>query len=80
MVQQIYDINKVTTLRTTIELRANSPWDGCELRHYVRRSYGRECLISSNEMFALLNELREAGARLIESSEGLSRIVRVVYQ
>ena len=80
MIQLTFDISKVMALRAAIELRTNSPWDGYVVRHYVLLSDGREWPISADEMFSILNELRKTDARLSDSSEGLSRVARVVYQ
>ena len=73
------DITRVFEVRSSWERVAASPWAGCRLVNRVRTSDGAVHEIPGQELAAVMAGLGAAGARLVESVEGLGRVARVVW-
>ena len=71
------DINQVVEIRATWGRAAASPWAGYVMRHTALLADGSVVAMWGYEAGALLDALKAAGARLVESVEGWSRVVRV---
>lgn len=67
----------VVEIRATWARAAASPWAGFVMRHTARLADGDEVALMGYEAGALLDALKAAGAALVESVEGWSRVVRV---
>lgn len=77
------DVNLHIDYREVVEVRATwgraeaSPWAGYVMRHTVGLADGVVVVVFGYEAGALLDVLRGAGVRLVESVEGWSRVCRV---
>ena len=70
-------MEQVVEVRATWTRVAKSPWAGYEMRYAAGLVDGQTVALDGNGAVALLEELRAAGVRLVESVEGWSRVVRV---
>jgi len=73
------DLNQAVEIRVSWERVAASPWAGCRLVGRVKSADGQEHEVAHQEANALAMALRAAGARLVESVDGLGRVARVVW-
>jgi hypothetical protein len=67
----------VIEVRSTWQRIANSPWAGFEMRYTAKLADGRIAALDGGELLSLLAALRAAGARMVHSVEGWSRVCRV---
>ena len=71
---------QVVEIRATWSRAAQSPWAGYVMRHTALLADGSVVAMWGYEAGALLDALKAAGARLVQSVEGWSRVCRVTSE